>query len=113
MEKKQMKAIFVNGSPRKNKNTADMRQSAMRGAQEMGAECELVNLYDLDFLQHLPVQRLLALRLQPLQRRGQAQVSRRTLRHRPSERLRTGQAFGAEGRGGRKLQVNGYNCIAA
>lgn len=26
MEKKQMKAIFVNGSPRKNKNTADMRQ---------------------------------------------------------------------------------------
>ena len=49
MEKKQMKAIFVNGSPRKNKNTADMLQSAMRGAQEMGAECEMVHLYDIDF----------------------------------------------------------------
>lgn len=48
MEKKQMKAIFVNGSPRKNKNTADMLQSAMRGAQEMGAECEMVHLYDID-----------------------------------------------------------------
>ena len=49
MEKKQMKAIFVNGSPRKNKNTADMLQSVMRGAQEMGAECEMVHLYDIDF----------------------------------------------------------------
>jgi multimeric flavodoxin WrbA len=49
MEKKQMKAIFVNGSPRKNKNTADMLQSAMRGAQEMGAECEMVHLYEIDF----------------------------------------------------------------
>ncbi|MBR1790908.1 MAG: flavodoxin family protein [Bacteroidaceae bacterium] len=49
MEKKQIKAIFVNGSPRKNKNTADMLQSAMRGAQDLGAECEIVDLYDIDF----------------------------------------------------------------
>ncbi|MBR3565519.1 MAG: flavodoxin family protein [Paludibacteraceae bacterium] len=44
-----MKAIFVNGSPRKNKNTAQMLQSAMRGAQEAGAEVELVHLYDIQF----------------------------------------------------------------
>ena len=29
-----MKAIFINGSPRKNKNTAQMLESAMEGAQE-------------------------------------------------------------------------------
>jgi len=29
-----MKALFINGSPRKNKNTAQMLESAMRGAQE-------------------------------------------------------------------------------
>ncbi|MBQ9427901.1 MAG: flavodoxin family protein [Paludibacteraceae bacterium] len=33
-----MKAIFINGSPRKNKNTAQMLEAAMRGAQEAGAE---------------------------------------------------------------------------
>lgn len=48
MEKK-LKAIFVNGSPRKNKNTAQMLQSAMRGAQEAGAEAELIHLYSIDF----------------------------------------------------------------
>lgn len=48
MEKK-IKAMFFNGSPRKNKNTALMLQSAMRGAEEAGAEVEMVNLYDIDF----------------------------------------------------------------
>ena len=47
MEKK-IKAMFFNGSPRKNKNTADMLQSAMRGAEAAGAETELVHLYDID-----------------------------------------------------------------
>ena len=41
MEEKKLKAMFFNGSPRKNKNTADMLQSAMRGAEAAGAECEL------------------------------------------------------------------------
>ena len=44
-----MKALFINGSPRKNKNTVQMLESAMRGAQEAGAETELINLYDLDY----------------------------------------------------------------
>ena len=33
-----MKAIFINGSPRKNKNTAQMLEAAMKGAQDAGAE---------------------------------------------------------------------------
>ena len=44
-----IRAMFFNGSPRKNKNTADMLQSAMRGAEAAGAETELVHLYDIDF----------------------------------------------------------------
>ncbi len=43
------KAMFINGSPRKNWNTAKMLESAMLGAQETGAECELVHLYDINF----------------------------------------------------------------
>ena len=49
MDEKKLKAMFFNGSPRKNKNTADMLQSAMRGAESAGAETELVHLYDIDF----------------------------------------------------------------
>lgn len=49
MEQKTIKAVFVNGSPRKNKNTAQMLESAMKGAQEAGAECEFFNLYDIDY----------------------------------------------------------------
>lgn len=49
MEQKTIKALFVNGGPRKKNNTAKMLQSAMKGAQEAGAECEIVNLYDIDF----------------------------------------------------------------
>ena len=41
-----MKALFINGSPRKNGNTAQMLKRAMDGAKEAGAEVELVNLYD-------------------------------------------------------------------
>ena len=41
-----MKALFINGSPRKNGNTAQLLKRAMDGAREAGAECELVNLYD-------------------------------------------------------------------
>ena len=44
-----MKAIFINGSPRKSNNTAEILQSAMKGAQSAGAETELVHLYDLQF----------------------------------------------------------------
>ena len=40
------KALFINGSPRKNGNTAQLLQRAMDGAREAGAEVELVNLYD-------------------------------------------------------------------
>ena len=46
---KKVKAMFFNGSPRKNKNTADMLQSAMRGAEAAGAETELIHLYDNRF----------------------------------------------------------------
>ena len=44
-----MKALFVNGSPRKNWNTHKMLEQSMQGAQDAGAECELVNLYDAPF----------------------------------------------------------------
>jgi len=40
------KALFINGSPRKNGNTAQLLKRAMNGAREAGAEVELVNLYD-------------------------------------------------------------------
>ncbi len=49
MDNKVLKAVFVNGSPRKKWNTAQMLESAMKGAQEAGAEVELINLYDIDF----------------------------------------------------------------
>jgi len=49
MEKKTIKALFINGGPRKNKNTAQMLMSAMQGAKDAGAEVELVYLYDIDF----------------------------------------------------------------
>ena len=41
-----VKALFINGSPRKNGNTAQLLKRAMDGAREAGAEVELVNLYD-------------------------------------------------------------------
>lgn len=44
-----MKALLINGSPRKNWNTHKMLESAMKGAAEAGAETELVHLYDAAF----------------------------------------------------------------
>ncbi|MBQ7195800.1 MAG: NAD(P)H-dependent oxidoreductase [Synergistaceae bacterium] len=44
-----MKALFINGSPRKNFNTSKMLESAMKGATEAGAETELIHLYDFNF----------------------------------------------------------------
>ena len=44
-----MRAVLVNGSPRKNMNTAKLLAEAARGAQEAGAETETFNLYDLAF----------------------------------------------------------------
>lgn len=44
-----MKVLAVNGSPRKNENTAVLLRSALGGAHENGAETRLVNLYDLNF----------------------------------------------------------------
>ena len=42
-------AMFFNGSPRKNWNTAKMLESAAEGARAAGAETETVNLYDFPF----------------------------------------------------------------
>ena len=44
-----MKAIFLNGSPRKNWNTHKMLLEAERGAKDAGAETELIHLFDLNF----------------------------------------------------------------
>ncbi len=44
-----MKAIGINGSPRRNWNTATLLEAALAGASEAGAETELVHLYDLDY----------------------------------------------------------------
>jgi multimeric flavodoxin WrbA len=44
-----MRAIAVNGSPRKNANTATLLTHALQGAAEQGAETDLVHLYDLAY----------------------------------------------------------------
>ena len=45
-----MKKIFaVNGSPRKNGNTAQLLQKALEGAAGVGAEVKLIQLADLNF----------------------------------------------------------------
>ena len=41
--------IAINGSPRKNWNTAELLQHAMKGAQDAGATAEMINLYALNF----------------------------------------------------------------
>ena len=43
------KVMIINGSPRKNFNTAKMLKEAARGAAETGAETEIVNLYDINY----------------------------------------------------------------
>lgn len=44
-----MKAIAVNGSPRKSWNTATLLEKALEGAASKGAETKLVHLYELDY----------------------------------------------------------------
>ena len=44
-----MKVIAVNGSPRKNKNTATLLNKALEGAASKGAETELIHLYELNY----------------------------------------------------------------
>ncbi|MDR0651866.1 MAG: GIY-YIG nuclease family protein [Synergistaceae bacterium] len=44
-----MKAIAINGSPRKNWNTAKILAATLDGAKSAGAETELVHLYDMNF----------------------------------------------------------------
>ena len=43
------KIIAINGSPRRNGNTAELLKHALKGAEEVGAETELVHLYGLNF----------------------------------------------------------------
>ncbi|MBJ6723723.1 flavodoxin family protein [Geomesophilobacter sediminis] len=44
-----MKVIAVNGSPRKQWNTALLLEKALEGAAARGAETEIIHLYDLNF----------------------------------------------------------------
>ncbi len=44
-----MKIIALNGSPRKNWNTATLLQKALEGAVSQGAETELIHLYDYQY----------------------------------------------------------------
>ncbi|KFL35021.1 MULTISPECIES: flavodoxin family protein [unclassified Sulfurospirillum] len=44
-----MKIVAINGSPRKNANTATLLQKALEGAAKQGAQTELVHLYDLNY----------------------------------------------------------------
>jgi multimeric flavodoxin WrbA len=48
-ESETMKAIAINGSPRKKWNTATLLEKALEGAASEGAETEIIHLYDLDF----------------------------------------------------------------
>ena len=43
-----MKVVAINGSPRKDKNTATLLESALKGAKEKGAETEMIHLYDME-----------------------------------------------------------------
>ena len=44
-----MKAIGINGSPRKKWNTALLLENALKGAGSQGAKTELFHLYDLNY----------------------------------------------------------------
>lgn len=43
------KIIFLNASPRKDKNTATLLKEVQRGAEEAGADVQYINLIDLSF----------------------------------------------------------------
>ena len=45
----QMTILAINGSPRKNGNTAALLKKAMEGAKEAGAQTEFIQLSDLNF----------------------------------------------------------------
>ncbi|WP_406040788.1 flavodoxin family protein [Succinimonas sp.] len=44
-----MKTIILNGSPRRNWNTAQLLKEAQRGAESAGAEVEYIDLYSLNY----------------------------------------------------------------
>lgn len=44
-----MKVIAINGSPRPNKNTVQLLNQALKGAQMAGAETKLISLYPLQY----------------------------------------------------------------
>lgn len=44
-----MKTIILNGSPRKNWNTAEMLKAVQKGAESVGAETEYIDLYSLNY----------------------------------------------------------------
>lgn len=46
---REMKVVVINGSPRKNFNTATLLQRAMDGIEQAGGEVQYENLYEYDF----------------------------------------------------------------
>ena len=44
-----MNVLAINGSPRKNWNTATLLNNALEGAASTGAATELIHLYDLNY----------------------------------------------------------------
>jgi multimeric flavodoxin WrbA len=44
-----MKAIAINGSPRRGRNTEKLLTEALSGAESLGAETSLIQLYDLNY----------------------------------------------------------------
>lgn len=44
-----MKVIAINGSPRPNKNTVQLLNQALMGAQAAGAETKMISLYPLQY----------------------------------------------------------------
>ena len=44
-----MKTIIVNGSPRKNRNTAQILKAAQKGAESIGEQVEYFDLFDLSY----------------------------------------------------------------
>lgn len=44
-----MKIAVFNGSPRKTGNTATLLKNCIEGAESVGASCELVHLYSIDY----------------------------------------------------------------
>lgn len=45
-----MKIVAINGSPRKEWNTATLLTESLKGAASQGAQTELIHLYDLDYI---------------------------------------------------------------